>query len=83
VFTIGRGNDVQKSACEALAYLVVGRRVEEVSQISGRSARGLTGDSQLRWLGPEKDVTHMAIGAVINAAGIWRRAGIDFPYGDS
>jgi len=68
VFTIGRGNDVQKSACEALAYLVVGRRVEEVVSDLGAFARGLTGDSQLPWLGPEKDVTHMAIGAVINAA---------------
>jgi len=47
---------VQKSACEALAYLVVGRRVEEVVSDLGAFARGLTGDSQLRWLGPEKDV---------------------------
>jgi L-fuconate dehydratase len=68
VFTIGRGNDVQKCACEALAYLVVGRRVDEVVADLGAFARSLTGDPQLRWLGPEKGVIHMAIGAVINAA---------------
>ena len=68
VFTIGRGNDVQKSACAALAYLVVGRSVDEVVSDLGAFARSLTGDSQLRWLGPEKGVIHMAIGAVINAA---------------
>jgi L-fuconate dehydratase len=68
VFTIGRGNDVQTSACAALAHLVVGRRVDEVVSDLGAFARSLTGDSQLRWLGPEKGVMHMAIGAVINAA---------------
>jgi L-fuconate dehydratase len=77
VFTIGRGNDIQTRACAALEYLVVGRRVEEVVSNLGAFAQSLTGDSQLRWLGPEKGVMHMAIGAVINAA--WdlaaRRAG--------
>jgi L-fuconate dehydratase len=77
VFTIGRGNDVQTAALAALRYLVVGRDVDEVVSDLGGFARRLTYDSQLRWLGPEKGVMHMAIGAVINAA--WdmaaRRAG--------
>jgi L-fuconate dehydratase len=68
VFTIGRGNDVQTTAFAALHHLVVGRRVNEVLSDLGAFARSLTGDSQLRWLGPEKGVMHMAIGAVINAA---------------
>lgn len=68
VFTIGRGNDVQSSACAALRYLVVGRRVSEIVADLGAFARSLTNDSQLRWLGPEKGVMHMAIGAVVNAA---------------
>jgi L-fuconate dehydratase len=67
-FTIGRGNDVQTAACAALAHLVVGRRVEDVVSDLGGFARSLTNDSQLRWLGPEKGVMHMAIGAVVNAA---------------
>ncbi|TAM27750.1 MAG: L-fuconate dehydratase [Rhodanobacter sp.] len=77
VFTIGRGNDVQTAALAALAPMVVGQDVDEVIADLGSFARRLTSDSQLRWLGPEKGVMHMAIGAVINAA--WdmaaRRAG--------
>lgn len=77
VFTIGRGNDVQTSAVAALSHLVVGRDVDEVLGDLGAFARTLTDDSQLRWLGPEKGVIHMAIGAVVNA--VWdmaaRRAG--------
>lgn len=76
-FTIGRGNDVQTAACGALRHLVVGRDVEEIVADLGGFAQSLTNDSQLRWLGPEKGVIHMAIGAVVNAA--WdlaaRRAG--------
>jgi L-fuconate dehydratase len=68
VFTIGRGNDVQTLACAALRHLVVGRNVMDVITDLGAFAHGLTSDSQLRWLGPEKGVMHMAIGAVVNAA---------------
>jgi len=67
-FTIGRGNDVQTAALDALAPMVVGLSVDEVVNDLGGFARRLTGDSQLRWLGPEKGVMHMAIGAAINAA---------------
>ena len=76
-FTIGRGNDVQTAACAALSHIVVGQNVEEIVADLGGFARALTNDSQLRWLGPEKGVMHMAVGAVVNAA--WdlaaRRAG--------
>lgn len=68
VFTIGRGNDVQVEAIKALRHLVVGRDVAAICSGLGAFARSLTDDSQLRWLGPEKGVMHMAIGAVINAA---------------
>jgi L-fuconate dehydratase len=68
VFTIGRGNDIQTTALAALRPMVVGRAVEDIVNDLGAFARQLTGDSQLRWLGPEKGVMHMAIGAVINAA---------------
>lgn len=67
-FTIGRGNEVQTAACAALRHLVVGRDVSEIIADLGGFARSLTDDSQLRWLGPEKGVMHMAIGAVVNAA---------------
>ncbi|GAA2781066.1 enolase C-terminal domain-like protein [Kitasatospora aburaviensis] len=68
-FTIGRGNDVQVAAIDALRDHVVGRPVAELCADPGSLYRDLTGDSQLRWLGPEKGVMHMAIGAVVNA--VW------------
>ncbi|MET9357800.1 enolase C-terminal domain-like protein [Streptomyces sp. NPDC006617] len=76
-FTIGRGNEVQAAAITALREHVVGRSVDAVCTDPGTVSRDLNGDSQLRWLGPEKGVMHMAIGAVVNA--VWdlaaRRAG--------
>lgn len=78
VFTIGRGNDVQAAAIQALRGFVVGRDVEAVLADLGGMWRELVWDSQLRWLGPEKGVMHMAVGAVINA--LWdlkaKRAGV-------
>jgi L-fuconate dehydratase len=67
-FTIGRGNDVQAAAIRALHPMVVGRRVPETAVELAGLNRDLVGDSQFRWLGPEKGVAHMAIGAVVNAA---------------
>ena len=78
VFTIGRGNDVQVAGIDALAGHLVGRELEPLLDDMGGTFRELIGDSQLRWLGPEKGVMHMAIGAVINA--LWdikaKRAGM-------
>ncbi|NUR68728.1 MAG: L-fuconate dehydratase [Streptomyces sp.] len=68
-FTIGRGNEVQVAAIHALRHHVVGRSVEELCADPATLNRDLIGDSQLRWLGPEKGVMHMAIGAVVNA--VW------------
>jgi L-fuconate dehydratase len=67
-FTIGRGNDVVAAAISTLRPYVVGRPVDSVTGDLGAFYRLLTHDSQLRWLGPEKGVMHMAAGAVINAA---------------
>ncbi|MGJ6979289.1 enolase C-terminal domain-like protein [Aestuariimicrobium soli] len=77
VFTIGRGNDVQTVANALLAERLVGRDLAVLDDLGGLW-RELNGDSQLRWLGPEKGVMHMALGAVINA--LWdlkaKRAGL-------
>ena len=67
-FTIGRGNEVCVAAIRAHAPLVIGRTVADVTGDLGGFARDLVRDSQLRWLGPEKGVSHMAAGAIINAA---------------
>jgi L-fuconate dehydratase len=77
-FTIGRGNDVQTAAIEALRDHVIGLDVDATLKDLGGFWRSLVHDSQLRWLGPEKGVMHMAIGAVVNA--VWdlaaKRAGV-------
>ncbi|WAL69374.1 L-fuconate dehydratase [Amycolatopsis cynarae] len=67
VFTIGRGNDVQVAALRALEGHLVGRDVERTLADLGGMWRELVHDSQLRWLGPEKGIMHMAIGAAITA----------------
>jgi L-fuconate dehydratase len=65
-FTIGRGTELCAAAVEAYAPLIVGRDLDPADL--GEFARRLTHDSQLRWLGPEKGVVHMAAAALINAA---------------
>jgi L-fuconate dehydratase len=68
VFTCGRGNELQCDAIELLAPYAVGREVSDLINSMGEFARELVRDSQMRWLGPEKGLVHMATGAVINAA---------------
>ncbi len=66
-FTIGRGTEVVVAAVMALKPLVVGQPIEAFSGSPGGFWKHLTGDSQLRWLGPEKGVIHLATAAVVNA----------------
>ena len=77
-FTIGRGNEICLQAMEALAQPLVGRDAAEVCRSPGAVYRELAADSQLRWLGPDKGVVHLARAAVMNA--VWdlaaRHAGL-------
>ena len=66
-FTIGRGNDLVVAAIEPLAAKVVGRSLSSITDNWGLFWRELTSDSQLRWLGPEKGIVHLATAAVVNA----------------
>jgi L-fuconate dehydratase len=66
-FTIGRGNELCVAAIRALAPLVVGRTLESITRDQAGFWRALTSDSQLRWVGPEKGVVHLATAAVVNA----------------
>ena len=68
-FTIGRGNEVVVAATRALCGLVVGARLESIVSDMRSFWRAITGDSQLRWIGPDKGAMHLATAAVVNA--IW------------
>ena len=68
-FTIGRGNEICVQAIQSMEHLIVGKRLREITADFGEYWKILTGDSQLRWLGPEKGVMHLATGALVNA--IW------------
>jgi L-fuconate dehydratase len=77
-FTIGRGTEVVVAAVRAIEPLVLGLEVEAVEADLGGFWQRLVGDSQLRWIGPEKGVIHLATAAVVNA--VWdlvaKRAGV-------
>jgi L-fuconate dehydratase len=68
-FTIGRGTEVVLKAVEALRHLIVGVTLEQITADFNGFWRSLTNESQLRWLGPEKGVLHLATAAIVNA--VW------------
>jgi L-fuconate dehydratase len=68
-FTLGRGTDLCVRAIEALAPKLVGRSLDGIANDLGGFWRSMVGDSQLRWLGPEKGIVHMAAAALVNA--VW------------
>jgi L-fuconate dehydratase len=68
-FTIGRGNEVCVAAINALKPLILGKTFDSFAANMGAFWRMITGDSQLRWIGPEKGVIHLATAAVVNA--VW------------
>ena len=74
-FTIGRGNEICCAAVEALRPLVIGAKLGDITYDMGAFWRRLTGDSQLRWIGPDKGAMHLATGAVVNALwDLWAKA---------
>ena len=68
-FTIGRGNDLCVHAAQTLANRLVGRHLSEITADLGAFWYEMVADSQLRWVGPEKGVVHLAVAAVVNA--VW------------
>jgi L-fuconate dehydratase len=74
-FTIGRGNELCVAAIRSLRELVVGKTLESFTSNMGAFWRMITGDSQLRWVGPDKGVIHLATAAVVNAVwDLWGKA---------
>ncbi|PZO91929.1 MAG: fuconate dehydratase [Sphingomonas sanxanigenens] len=68
-FTIGRGNEICCAAIRALESAVVGLDLDGIRKDGAGFWRYITGDSQLRWIGPDKGAMHLAVGAVVNA--VW------------
>jgi L-fuconate dehydratase len=68
-FTIGRGNELCVAAVQSLKPLLLGKTLESFTANMGAFWRMITGDSQLRWVGPDKGVVHLATGAIVNA--VW------------
>ena len=68
-FTIGRGNELCVAAIKSLSHLIEGKNLSLFTEDMGGFWKMITGDSQLRWLGPEKGVIHLATGAIVNA--VW------------
>lgn len=68
-FTLGRGTELCVLAIEFLARFVVGRTLSSITTEMGAFVREINGDTQFRWLGPEKGVVHLAAAALINA--VW------------
>jgi L-fuconate dehydratase len=68
-FTIGRGNEICVTAVHALKPLVLGKSLESFTADMGQFWNMITGDSQLRWIGPDKGAIHLATAAVVNA--VW------------
>ena len=74
-FTIGRGNDLCAAAIRSLSPLIIGKSLESITADMAGFWRTITGDSQLRWLGPEKGVIHLATAALVNAVwDLWAKA---------
>ncbi|HEA31551.1 MAG TPA: L-fuconate dehydratase [Leeuwenhoekiella sp.] len=68
-FTIGRGNELCVAAIKSLSHLILGKKLADFTANMGDFWKMITSDSQLRWLGPEKGVIHLATGAIVNA--VW------------
>ena len=75
IFTIGRGNDICCQAVECMSHLVLGQDLDSIKADMGSFYHQLRSDSQIRWLGPEKGVMHMAAGGIVNAVwDMWARS---------
>ncbi|KAG8974081.1 hypothetical protein FRC05_007829 [Tulasnella sp. 425] len=66
-FTIGRGTDIVCLAIKEVANRLIGKDVETLFADMGKTWDYLLADPQLRWVGPEKGIIHLATAAVDNA----------------
>jgi len=73
-FSLGRGNNIICDGIELLKSLVIGQDINVIFQDFAAFWRSLTSEDQIRWLGPEKGVMHLAVAAITNAVwDLWAR----------
>lgn len=73
-FTIGRGTELVVQAVKSLAHVIVGKNLKDIFNNFALTWRELTSESQIRWVGPEKGVIHLAVAAIVNALwDLWAR----------
>lgn len=73
-FTVGRGNELVVAAVKSLAHIIVGKDFKDIFGNFAHTWRALTSESQMRWVGPEKGIIHLAVAAIVNALwDIWAR----------
>ncbi|OGT51280.1 MAG: fuconate dehydratase [Gammaproteobacteria bacterium RIFCSPHIGHO2_12_FULL_42_13] len=68
-FTLGRGNELCTEGVNSLKHLILKKKLSDITHNLGAFWHMITGDSQLRWVGPEKGVIHLATAAMVNA--VW------------
>lgn len=68
-FTIGKGNDLCVQCIDHFKPLIINKTIDEIETNMDIIWRQCTNHSQLRWIGPEKGVVHLAVAALFN--GLW------------
>jgi L-galactonate dehydratase len=68
-FSNGRGSELICLALDIFARRVVNKTMAQLTRDMGKTWRYMVSDSQYRWVGPEKSVTHLAVAGVLNA--VW------------
>jgi L-fuconate dehydratase len=75
VLTLGSGNELVCRAIELLGGPLVGCEIEELMAGFGSFSRRLGDHPQLRWLGPQKGVVHLALASITNACfDLWAKS---------
>ena len=75
VLTLGLGNQLVCEAIEWLGKELIGWEIEELMAGFGAVAQKLAQHPQLRWLGPQKGVVHLALASITNACfDLWAKS---------
>ena len=68
-FTLGRGTEICVAMIHSMLDLVIGKSLDDITNDMSGFYRSVACEPQMRWLGPEKGVIHLATAAILNA--VW------------